>query len=231
MAGEPKFFMQALFSRFFGFYYIDILEMIVTWYSFALVIAACSTPDFATFQSTYVNANIGLLTWRYVIQTPTYSVTSEWQYIDKTCTSTFKYPVGTQTMPGTCSTYMSFAVCLIIGIVLYGTLVALRTTVFAMKWYPHKLGKAYAYVTYFLAACTWLLPIANWIMYDMVLNDYKNGKNGASSALLTASWCLAFLAFLMCVFRHVNIERMDVFNQTNKLELVIAGNKVAESTV
>lgn len=230
-AGEkPIFVMQVLFSRFYGYYLIDIMEMMTTWCSFALVIAACSTPDFATYTASFPNTTgiVGLLTLQLKADAPGYSYTSEQKYIDKACTATFSN-YGTQTMMGSCSTYMAFACCLIIGICFYGILVALRTTVFFLKWYPHQMkGKTYAAVTYFLAACIWLLPIANWIMYDMVLNDYKNARNGGSSALLTASWCLAFVVFLMCLFRHLNVQRLDDYNQNNKVQFKL-GSLVIDS--
>lgn len=236
-----------LFLKIKGYYVIDIWDMIFHWTALALIVASCSTPDFVQYwgrpgmpadsalfalngipiMSNHVKNQVGLMTWQISIDSPNMAHHSEWQWIQTNCQARFKSPIGMQSIVGSCSTYNSFRATLIIGTCCYGLLVALRTIVFLFQRNEHKMSKVISIIYHclltLLGASSFLLPIANWIMYKMVIDDFNksNGstgaENGASGALLTLGWFFALFPIAITFIKCCNARRMDEHFEKNKI--------------
>lgn len=240
MSGKPNCLLSVLFLKVKGNYVIDIWDMIFHWIALALVVASCSTPDFVNYwgmpwasstvfngqhvASSHVQSQIGLMTWQIRVVAPNLNYLSEWQWINTNCQAVFNAPVGTQSILAPCSHYNSFRACLILGTCCYGLVVLLRTLVFLGKMHEHRMSKCVSAVYHslliFFGASSLLLPISNWIMYKLVIQEFNTGGvavNGASGALLTLGWIIAASTMVFRVIKCWKGKRMDEYYADKKI--------------
>jgi len=243
---SPNSLLTWLFLKIYGYYVIDIVDLLFCWVALTFCIACLGTPDFVTFTgglhimwngapiaSQYIISNVGVTMWKVAITDPRIqqgTYVSEWRFMKSDCSATFDNFIGAQNPNGlptfSCQTFNSFRIICILGVVCLGIVCTIRTIFFIPKCHFHLLPKCEKWslhVTLLLfGSMCFLLPAANWIIYDMIMNDFNNAHNGSSAALLSSGWIVGIVSLLLSFIRCAYINKMDEYMESQHINKVDA---------